>query len=504
MEAEVETAEKSHTEESEVLTQTQTDPDAAKEDANGPDVCKFFLMGRCHFGDRCRLSHSGKAASGASNNVPREEKRSRNQKSDKTENAKGSKKKPRMRTADEVISRILWDSSVDPADFMVGHLDRFLGVLERPFCDFSWDTQVCDCDYSEEMAIPRHRIQYFTYKGQRVWDRDSRTDHVFGSTGQTVMPPFDRECQPQENVAPDAADQEAGDSSVEKDEQEDTVELSVKATGEDIEDTARQMDCSTRGEPVHQSADAGLEQETDGLSISPRNEQAGIEDEWKDSWDRVEEEEKKLEPAQPLPQEPRPGRVPRKPTHFICFRVDLPASLNAFQRVQKKVLSHLPQLEPFWVTPETLHVTLCLLVLQSPEEVFAAGELLHSVVRNRYKPPISVFFPPKLKHFNGRVLHIPPQPLPDIQTFNGPFQEAFREKGWLHRHSLHPNYHLTLAKVTEEGAERMFEDVGLIRLAKDVNFGKLEVDKLYMCTLNKPRTVSGFYETVCVVNLPTV
>ena len=47
-----------------------------------------------------------------------------------------------MRTADDVISRILWDSSVDPTEFVVGHLDRFLGVLERPFSDFSWDTQV--------------------------------------------------------------------------------------------------------------------------------------------------------------------------------------------------------------------------------------------------------------------------------------------------------------------------------------------------------------------------
>lgn len=42
------------------------------------------------------------------------------------------------------------------------------------------------------MAIPRHRIQYFSYKGQCVWDKDSRTDHVFGSTGQPVIFPFDK------------------------------------------------------------------------------------------------------------------------------------------------------------------------------------------------------------------------------------------------------------------------------------------------------------------------
>ena len=99
-------------------------------------------------------------------------------------------KKPRMRTADEVISRILWDQSADGSEFVVGYVDRFLGVLERPFNDFNWDTDPCDCDYTVELALPRHRIQYFTYRGHRVWDRHSRTDRVFGSTGQSLAPPF--------------------------------------------------------------------------------------------------------------------------------------------------------------------------------------------------------------------------------------------------------------------------------------------------------------------------
>lgn len=99
-------------------------------------------------------------------------------------------KKPRMRTADDVISRILWDSAVDSSKFVVGYVDRFLGVLERPFDDFTWDTNPCDCDYSAELALPRHRIQYFIYRGHRVWDRHTRTDRVFGSTGQSLAPPF--------------------------------------------------------------------------------------------------------------------------------------------------------------------------------------------------------------------------------------------------------------------------------------------------------------------------
>uniref|UniRef100_A0A8B9KCT4 C3H1-type domain-containing protein n=1 Tax=Astyanax mexicanus TaxID=7994 RepID=A0A8B9KCT4_ASTMX len=406
-----------------------------------PDICKFFLRGRCHFGERCRLSHRWAPGSPA------------------------PEKKPRMRTADDVISRILWDSSVDPTDFVVGHLDRFLGVLERPFADFSWDTQ---------MTIPQHRIMYFSYKGQHVWDRDSRTDRVFGSTGQTVLPPFDREDQSQGEVW----------------------------FVHDPEDNA---DCAANGLKDEESADASLTRRAEGLSLSPKNKQIAPEEDGKDI---CAEEDHETPPVPSVLQEPRPGRQPRKPTHFICFRVDSPAALLAFQRVQRKILTHLPQSEEFWVNPSTLHVTLSLLVLQGPAEVQAAAEILRSVVGSIYKPPITVFFPPKLKHFNGRVLFIPPRPIPDIQSLNTPLQEAYKEKGWLHRHSKCPNYHVTLAKVEPkaegEEAEKMFEDVGVIKLAKDINFGKLEVNKLYLCVNGSTKTESGFYQVVCAVPLPTV
>ncbi|XP_026855017.2 leukocyte receptor cluster member 9 isoform X1 [Electrophorus electricus] len=494
---------KSFAEEWDTLAQAQTEPDVAAKDPTEPDVCKYFLMGRCHFGDRCRLSHSSLSADVVCNTRQAKDKGSRNQrtrkKSNKTEKAKGNEtkevdKKPRMRTADDVISRILWDSSVDPGDFVVGHLDRFLGVLERPFSDFSWDTQVCDCDYSEEMAIPRHRIQYFSYKGQCVWDRESRTDRVFGSTGQTVVPPFDMEDLLLENT-----ELEVEESSSEKTELGESVESDTTAIVED--GPLSVAGDTTNGEKAKDAGYSGLTQEAEGLSISPRNEPPAAEEERKDAWD--EEEEAKVLAAA-VPPGPLPGRVPRKPTHFVCFRVDSPAALLAFQRVQRKVLTHLPQSEPFWVSPATLHVTLTLLVLHDPAEVYAAGELLRFIIRGRYKPPISVSFTPKLKHFNGKVLHLLPQPKSDIQGLNAPLQQAFRERGWLHRHSRDPTYHLTLAKVEGEGVCRMFEEVGTIKFAKDVNFGKLEVDKLYLCVNNTPKTESGFYETVCAVQLPTV
>ncbi|KAI5105983.1 leukocyte receptor cluster member 9 isoform X1 [Silurus meridionalis] len=490
---------------------TQRDPDASKENPEAFDVCKFFLVGRCHFGDRCRLPHGGSNAPADPIVVQTEEKACKKhqtrRKSGKTDKAKdeentGPEKKLRMRTADDVISRIVWDTTVDPADFIVGHLDRFLGVLERPFSDFSWDTQVCDCDYSEEMAIPRHRIQYFSYKGQRVWDKDSRTDHVFGSTGQTIMSPFDKGNQPQDNVAPDT----------EEDKEELTSEIneqgSVNHNVMDAADTGTLSDAEetldSSPNMQHKSCeDAGLVQEAEELSISQEDEQVTKQDKWTDSWDKEEVKDEEVEPVQNIPQEPRPGRKPRKPTHFICFRVDSPAALRAFQLVQKQVLTHLPQSESFWVNPESLHVTLSLLVLSGPEEIFAASELLRSVVKSFYKPPVSVSFKPKLRHFNGKVLHVAPTPLLDIQNLNAPLQEAFREKGWLHRASRNPNYHLTLAKVEDPDAERIFGEVWRIKL-KQLNFGKLTVDKLCLCAVSVPLAADGFYETLCSVQLPTV
>lgn len=202
----------------------------------------------------------------------------------------------------------------------------------------------------------------------------------------------------------------------------------------------------------------------------------------------------------PVPQESKPRREKCRPTHFITFRVDSPAALHAFQRIQTKVLAHLPQSEPHWVSPVTLHVTLSLLVLPGPAEVCAASELLRTIVRTLHKPPISVTFTPKLKHFAGRVLHIVPQPLCDIQDLNAPIQQAFRQKGWLHRDSRCPSYHMTLAKV--DGDDRPFENVGVIKLGKDINFGKLNVQKLSLCSCRMPKAASGFYETFCAVTIP--
>jgi len=99
-------------------------------------------------------------------------------------------KKSSMKTAEDVISRIEWDERLDKRFFRVGFVDRFLGLQEKSFIDFDFkvDLSTVSDRHSTILAIPKHRIQYFKYANEIIWDKDTRTDLMFGSTGnqQTI------------------------------------------------------------------------------------------------------------------------------------------------------------------------------------------------------------------------------------------------------------------------------------------------------------------------------
>ena len=80
------------------------------------------------------------------------------------------------------------------------------------------------------LAIPQHRIQYFKYSGAKVWEKATRLDLIFGSTGDQrgivqVMEEVDSEKQNEE-------DEESDDGEVELDVQEDRSEEHLLAEEE--------------------------------------------------------------------------------------------------------------------------------------------------------------------------------------------------------------------------------------------------------------------------------
>ena len=96
--------------------------DSGESEQENVAVCKFFLEGRCRFGEGCLNRHEGS---------PRVESKER-----KTSNEEGRRKKkkvveekrrgklPSMKTAADVISRLQWDKQMPVDKFTVGYVDR--------------------------------------------------------------------------------------------------------------------------------------------------------------------------------------------------------------------------------------------------------------------------------------------------------------------------------------------------------------------------------------------
>jgi uncharacterized protein (UPF0248 family) len=82
----------------------------------------------------------------------------------------------KLRPASDILSRLRWDPDLDSSDYVVGYIDRFLGTKEQ-------GVEMWKREQTDEEFIPQHRIVYFKRKSDnvRVWDRETRSDLVFGS-----------------------------------------------------------------------------------------------------------------------------------------------------------------------------------------------------------------------------------------------------------------------------------------------------------------------------------
>ncbi|CAB4019043.1 Leukocyte receptor cluster member 9 [Paramuricea clavata] len=179
-----------------------------KSEEMGATICQYFLKGKCRFGDTCfnvheKLSTEDTIEDESTNTFENKTNNIKNKlqkpKTNIVESEK-SRKKPPMKTATDVINRIQWDEKLNPEHFTVGYLDRFLGIVENSFNSFDWE-DVTSVDPTI-LAIPKHRIQYFKYCDEIVWDKNKRLDCVFGSTGSgmTIVDVIENSQQKQETL----------------------------------------------------------------------------------------------------------------------------------------------------------------------------------------------------------------------------------------------------------------------------------------------------------------
>jgi uncharacterized protein (UPF0248 family) len=71
-------------------------------------------------------------------------------------------------SSDKVLDRLLWDPTLIKEDFLIGHLDRFLGILESSM------------EQLKNTEIILHRIYYVKHKPSNVivWDRKAKINRI--------------------------------------------------------------------------------------------------------------------------------------------------------------------------------------------------------------------------------------------------------------------------------------------------------------------------------------
>ncbi|KAG8520603.1 Leukocyte receptor cluster member 9, partial [Galemys pyrenaicus] len=470
-----------------------------------PAACRFFLEGRCRFGARCRQPHPGAPApAGARRGAEAEAE------------ADAGTKKPPLRTAEAVIQRIRWDPRLDPADFTVGYVDRFLGVREEPFGAFCWDEPLAALGPGV-LAVPQHRVRYFRHRGRLVWDRASRTDLVFGSgsaagRGPTILDVLDAGGAREPGEAADGPDADAGGAPDGGEGAEDArptggvrdggapegagARGQAEPAGTELGTAAAQEGGGPEaGFPAAAAAAKAQERELGGAgrwtfrgsppervlraaaagrTAEPRAEATGWpagegpETEWgmgAGPWDHAQSSASRAY----APRQPRP-------THFVALMVTDPELRAGVARAQEELVRASPACGEFNVPPQALHLTLALLRLAGPGEVEAAvGALRQVLLVPGLQVPQRLSFR-NLVLLNPHVLCAPPSP--SLQSMAQALSQ--RLEAWGLRvlqppEGLHP--HLTLAKVPQGSPVCLPKP----ELSPGQELGNQRLGKLWLC-----------------------
>lgn len=372
---------------------------------------------------------------------------------------KESRKKESMKTADDVIKRIQWDSNLEPEAFTVGYLDRFTGLTEKDFSNFSWE-DLASVDYTV-LAIPKHRIQYFKYKDVIVWDKTKRLDNVFGSAGSKVT------------ITDVMADY------VEK-----------KASCQQNDET------NCLGEKPQECNDNNISCDSDDDDDSDDGVCVTI-----DSKQDVYEEGSDREGEQDLPWQNK-----LRPNYFLCQRIMSPEVLENVETMQNQILDLDSRYISGCINPCMLHVTLCTLGLYQPEHITEVAEILQQnreeladMARSGINVTIS-----GVGNFFQRVVYGKVNHDEKFTQFVEHVRSLIRESGI----NICDNYdfipHMTILKVIRPVARQvgskkvpswMYEDFA------EMEFGSQAIDGIYLCAMKGEKTAGKFYESPAHINL---
>ncbi|KAK6174896.1 hypothetical protein SNE40_013458 [Patella caerulea] len=376
----------------------------------------------------------------------------KSKKSPKGNKHKKKQKKPRedkvtveklasMKTADDVVKRIQWDSDLPQEDFLVGYLDRFLGIKEKYFTAFSWE-DIASVDYNV-LAIPKHRIQYFKYRDIKVWDKLTRLDNVFGSLGSgtkitDIIANYDQE--------------------LDKWKTEKATELPSTDSNEKVDDDDSDSDSDS----------------DDGIIVTIGT-----------------------NTANPMSSHPGYWQDKLRPNYFLAIRVTDSAVQEVTSEIQDNILANQPLYRECCIPPSALHVTLCTLGLDTQEQVDSACRVLKSI-RDELKDavPAQPLVLNGVSNFYSRVVYAKIEYPDGFLDFVDQLSMCLRHEGIEIRdqHEFIP--HMTIMKTSRPVSRRMGTaniDKRLYEQFTDKYLGEVNISGVYLCSMGDERQADGFY-----------
>lgn len=347
-----------------------------------------------------------------------------------------------MKTAIDVINRIIWDD-LPTEDFSIGYLDRFIGIVEKQFKEFSWEN-IAAVDY-DTLAIPKHRIQYFKFKDIVIWDKRYKIDYVFGSTGSgtTISDVIQNYSEMKLEIE---FEQESKISSP-----SDPSDWVKSSCNEDSDDDVS-IDIGSKG---------GVTQtySTKDMYWGPKN----------------------------------------KPTHFLALRITNPNVIESVNLIQDDILHIEPSYEKILMPTKRLHVTLACVGLDDYDQIQSFVKFLESIkdelslkVRELYVrfKSIGIFF--------DRVLYAKVEKNELLLDFVEYLQLNIRSNGFEIRDVFDFNPHMTLLKLKSSMNRELkcpYLDGRLYNVFQDRECGEQLFDNIHLCEMSETTDFEGFYIT---------
>lgn len=370
-----------------------------------------------------------------------------------------NEKKPSMKTADDVINRILWDGELERDQFLVGYIDRFTGLQEKYFTAFSWE-DIASVDYNV-LAVPKHRIQYFKYKDIKVWDKNQRLDNVFGSLGSNttlydVINNYEKnnlsENQNENNDTETANNADDASSDTDSDSDDDIV-VTIDSSASKMEDQ-------------------------DEADLS---DDEGFDKYWRDKM---------------------------RATHFLALRITSEDIKSMANHIQDSIVEHEPHYEECCIPSSSLHVTLCTLGLDTPEQVANAVQVVQKIkpeLENILSSATKLKFR-NIQNFFNRVLYAEADCPPEFMKMVDHLRLCLRESGIEIRDSHDFVPHMTIMKVSRPVAKatgKKYIAPWLYSNQSNIEFGTQVVNNIHLCEMGISRREDGFYMTPVSLELNT-